>query len=138
MEMFASFDFEIINGNNLRYGIIFNGYSGNKKVVLCQHRLFPYGNKEDGGNDFIVVKFIKDLDHIYIDRDESEAYPMYGANEKSLLWSEVINENVDDFMYGAYVNEIKPEEMLSVYHCVWVSKSKGFSLLVNGKSLEIT
>ena len=117
MNMYSSFSYDEIDYNVLRYGVEFNGYVNNKKVILCQHHPFLYSDGI-GISKFVIIEFEKDLKEILIDTDDSEAYGL-GADSNSISWVEIINKDSNLKLWGSYVNRINPNEIIGVYHCVW-------------------
>ena len=128
--MFASFEYDNIEVNDLRYGIKFNGQVGSKEVVLCQHHPFPNGCG-CGIEEFVVIEFEKDLEEVLIDTDESEAYDLFNVSRSVKLWSEVLNERSNETMYGAYVDKIDFSEIVDIHHCMWDPEGIGsFDFLI--------
>ena len=127
--MFASFEYKDININSLRYCLGYNGYVGNMLAILCQRQLFPYSNNEG----FIAVEFEKPLKEVYIDTDDSEAYDIFKANRSTITWAELIKEDADEYMYGAYVKEVNSTEIINIYHCLWDPEAVGrFDFWIEG------
>ena len=92
-------------------------------AILVQHIPFPMGSSMEDGSEprFIIVEFNKPLNEIYVDYDDDvEAISEGVLEEGEETYGSLQEAQLSDFaMYGAYVKEIRPSEILAVHIAVW-------------------
>lgn len=113
VKLYASYFRGDLSHFDLKYGVKeSNGLVKGEDVILCQRKPFPICENEG----FILVEFEKELSEVFVDTDESEAYEL-GAPNDVVTWDKV--PVMSELMYGAYVREIKLEELREVYLVDW-------------------
>jgi len=126
MKMYTTLDAEDYREDMLTAGIKpqdVSGMSNGERVILCQ--CTPFALDTSGEIDMIVVEFEKKLNEIYVDWDDDcescgrgfikdGAVTYEGADEEKLKTT---------CMYGSYVKEIRPEEIIRVWKAKWTDEN---------------
>lgn len=112
-----------------------DGQSDEKPVILVQCKPFPMGNYEFKPiTHMIVVEFLKDADKAYLDLDEGNELVEEGIISED---AKDYRELADDFdtehytMYGSYVEEILPEEIVAIHYAI--SDERKATFIMDGK-----
>jgi hypothetical protein len=105
----------------------FNGFNGDKKVILCTSKPFLYisdpteGEGEVSDYKIVIVKFNKSIDKIFLDEDDNSLPSKFENITKKYKGEKIpisifeshldINELLK---YGCYVDEIQENEIVSI------------------------
>jgi len=112
-----------------------NEYSGEDKAILVQHTPFVLGTEGEG--EFIIIEFEKKLNEVYIDYDDDidawETIKKYKKEESPKTYEGIPESELDKYsLYGSYVKEIKPEEIIAIHTAEFREDGK---FLVDGKQM---
>ena len=97
----------------LRKGVTFNGYSQGKPVVLCQTIPFFLGVD----TEWLDVWFVKAFNEVFIDVDEDVDFEFPELPSEQYLGKSLHELQVTKVgVYGLFVYNIKPNEILRIDH----------------------
>ena len=128
--------------NGIKAGDI-EGEANNQPAILVQSREFPL-DSWDRITHMRVVTFEKDLGEVFVDWDDDvEAWDViekagHKYGEKGLTYGDVVKDasELDDYLlYGAFVKEIKPDEIKNIRKARFssVDEDIDFEIYENGK-----